>query len=155
MKKKKSEKKAKVDLRLNQRWSQIQIQNLIRDHINPMLSNNLSFLEIRAELRRITGKSASQCERYLKQAVDYLKSDFNRDVDELRVEALTALKSDLKESYKNYKDAIQDKDRVLWWKEYQAIKKRITEISPIEKKEKDDSTISVTYQVVEQVPSDK
>lgn len=131
--------------------TQVQIRNLIRDKINPMLAKNYNFTEITEELMTLTGKGKAQCEKYIKQAVDILKESFNADIEQQRVEVITALRYDLTEAYSNYQKAENDRDAVAWWKEYQAVKKRITEICPVEKNpdHKSKQPITVTYRVVE------
>lgn len=140
---------SKINKNINQRYSQIQIQKLIKEHIVPMLSRNMTFGQICEELRGITNKSSSQCERYVKRAIDELSKDFDRDLHTQRIEAVTALRGDLTEAYTNYQTAEQDRDRVSWWKEYQSIKKRISELSPNELKSEikteDEQTININF----------
>lgn len=146
------DKKTNIHNKISKRSSQIEIRGIIKHHIIPMLRKNMTFGEICEELRGITNKSKSQCEKYIKRAVEELSKDFDRDLHTQRLEAITALRGDLQEAYTNYLTAEQDKDRVSWWKEYSSIKKRIGDLSPNElkadtTKEEDSTAVIVNYTV--------
>jgi len=116
-----------------------------------MLGKNMTFGEICEELREITGKSSSQCERYINRAYEELSKDFNRDTGQQRMEAITALREDLREAYANYSDG----KSVMWWKEYQAIKERLHKLSPLEIPRSDDNqAITISYKVLDERDSE-
>lgn len=116
------------------RISQVELRALLTDHVIPMLKKNMTFGEVCEELRVITGKSSSQCQRYVSRAIEELSKDFNRDVAQQRMEMVTGLRSDVSEAYTNYMMADTDRDRAMWFKIYQDVKKRVADLSPNELK---------------------
>lgn len=141
----------KIDFNINSRATERQIQELIKKEIMPMLKANHTFIEIREHLRSVTGKSNAQLHRYIKMATDILKIDFNRDIEQQRIEMIASLRSDMDECLKNYK-VTEGNHKIAWYKQYIEVKDRIAKLAPNQLQSTEETNgqkIEITYTKVD------
>ena len=76
-----------------------------------------------------------------------LKNDFNREVDDRRVEFIEGLRKDLKTAYEHFLSADTSRDKNVWFKTYMEIKDRLAKYIP-EEQDTENQPITINYNVV-------
>lgn len=130
--------------KINKRCTQVQIQKIILDDIMPLLRSNHTFPQISKLLQAKYSKSRSQCDIYITKATELLKVDFNRDIEQKRMEMIESLRADLETSYSMFNETKQ----VSWMKQIQEIKAKLATYEPNElkpKEEQDNGIIKVVF----------